>query len=487
MRFKKIFNFVKKKRGLILKVLVGILILALLIELYNVNKSLPEGTSLEGEVYFVSEDSVDFLYDLTYMKDGERVSEQVIFDKIFEMIDNAEEFILIDMFLWGSGDEDYRDLSGEMADHLVAKKEVNPNIKINLITDEFNSVYKSYDEPNLARIREAGVNIVYTDMNKMRDSNPVYSGFWRVLGYVWGLPSNYCKFSLISFGGKKTCVRSGLKLVNFKANHRKLIVADSGEKVVSLVTSANPHGGSSEHSNVGVYVEEKIYEDIYFGEKAIADFSGEFLEHEFENVYESDSNDFSVQFLTEGKIAKNIVETIDETVGGESIEVMMFYISDRGVVESLINAANRGVDVKLILDPNKDAFGMEKSGVPGRPVANELVEKTNGEIKVRWYDTHGEQFHTKIIVIRKKDGKTIVILGSANLTKRNLRDYNLEADVKMIANSDSDVIQEIYVYFDKIWFNKNGIYTADYEKYEDNSFLRHIQYRFQEWTGMSTF
>jgi hypothetical protein len=28
----------------------------------------------------------------------------------------------------------------------------------------------------------------------------------------------------------------------------------------------------------------------------------------------------------------------------------------------------------MILDPNKDAFGLEKSGIPNRPVAAELVE-----------------------------------------------------------------------------------------------------------------
>ena len=34
-----------------------------------------------------------------------------------------------------------------------------------------------------------------------------------------------------------------------------------------------------------------------------------------------------------------------------------------------------------ILDPNKDAFAREKSGVPNRPVAYELVKKSKGKIK----------------------------------------------------------------------------------------------------------
>ena len=61
----------------------------------------------------------------------------------------------------------------------------------------------------------------------------------------------------------------------------------------------------------------------------------------------------------------------------------MFYLSNRDIVKSLLDASQRGVDVKLILDPNKDAFGMEKDGVPNRPVAHELVKKSKGKIQIR--------------------------------------------------------------------------------------------------------
>ena len=56
----------------------------------------------------------------------------------------------------------------------------------------------------------------------------------------------------------------------------------------------------------------------------------------------------------------------------------------------------RGVRVNVMLDPNRDAFGRQKDGVPNRPVANELVTASGERIAVRWYRTHGEQFHTKL-------------------------------------------------------------------------------------------
>ncbi len=84
---------------------------------------------------------------------------------------------------------------------------------------------------------------------------------------------------------------------------------------------------------------------------------------------------------------------------GDNIDIAMFYLADRAVIESLLAASRRGVAVRVILDPNKDAFGHAKTGIPNQPVASELVAASDGAIHVRWYRTHGEQFHTKLAMI----------------------------------------------------------------------------------------
>src|SRR5262249_10097130 len=134
------------------------------------------------------------------------------------------------------------------------------------------------------------------------------------------------------------------------------------------------------------------------------------------------------QVLTEGAIRDAIVEHIEAAVRGESIAIAMFYISDRKVIDALVDAADRGVDLRLIPGPDKDAFGYEKNGIPNRPVASELVAASNGAIHVRWYRTHGEQFHTKLVIVYGAE-RLWMSLGSANLTRRNIGDYNLEANV----------------------------------------------------------
>ena len=163
----------------------------------------------------------------------------------------------------------------------------------------------------------------------------------------------------------------------------------------------------------------------------------------------------------------------------------MFYLSDRNIIKSLINAASRGVEIRIILDPNKDAFGRQKNGIPNRQTARELIEKSDGKIKIRWYDTHGEQYHSKVTLIENRGYPAVVILGSANLTRRNLENCNLELDVCYSAPEDNRTIIEVGEYFNRIW-NGQG-YTSDYSRYEDDSAFKMFFSRFLEFSGVSTF
>jgi len=313
---KKFFN--KKSVRKFLIVLALVFALVCFMGWYHSHKFLPDGMSFEGEIHYVAEDSVEFLYDLAYLdENGEYVLEQEIFDKLFEVVDNAEEFILIDMFLWSKKEGAYRDLGGELKTHLVAKKLMNPDIKINVVTDEYNTAYRAFHNEDLFALEAAGINVVYTDMTKMRDSNYLYSSFWRTFGQIWGETNYNCEDGLIKYSGYQVCTRSALKLINSKANHRKVVVADSGEKVVSIVTSANPSGSGSAYSNVAFVIEEEIYSDLIESEKNVAKFSeGEFLDHDFGEVYSTGLKEVEVQYLTEGKIRKGLIDEINNAEAG---------------------------------------------------------------------------------------------------------------------------------------------------------------------------
>ena len=276
-------------------------------------------------------------------------------------------------------------------------------------------------------------------------------------------------------------MRGYLSLLNFKANHRKVVASERE----ALIASANPHDASAYHSNIAFVGQGAVVQDVVAAEAAVANLSGESLPR-WEIPSPPQSGEVVLRLLTEGKIKSRLLQGLDRCGRGDSVRMAMFYLSDREVVAGLLAAAARGAEVRLLLDPNKDAFGRRKNGIPNRPVAQELVEKSQGRIEVRWYKTHGEQFHTKLTMI-SLPGQTVLIGGSANLTRRNLDDLNLEACLEVTAPPDSQVVREASGYFERIWQNQDGVYSLDFKEFAEKSPFQYGVYRFQEWSGMSTF
>ena len=162
----------------------------------------------------------------------------------------------------------------------------------------------------------------------------------------------------------------------------------------------------------------------------------------------------------------------------------MFYLSDREIIDALKSAQKRGVSLRVLLDPNKDAFGREKNGIPNRPVAYEL---TQAGITVRWCDTHGEQCHAKWLMLRGAD-KTTMLLGSTNFTRRNLDNLNLETSVVLTGPANAAPLRRGQSWFDECWYNLYGRhYSVDYKNYADERLWPRLLYRTMEATGLSTF
>ncbi|NBI29710.1 phospholipase [Chengkuizengella sp. YPA3-1-1] len=491
MHPKKIFKFVFSI----------VLVISICASLYGLYKPLPKGISVNGKYHDVT--NVEFLNDLTYQKDGKIVHEQEIFNRVYKMIDEAEEFILVDVFLFNDEYEriveqtqtipeeistnvksvNYPNISEQLTNHLILKKQQEPDIEIIFITDEINTFYGSYSSHFIEELKENDVKVVYTDLTKLRDSNPIYSGFWRSFLQWFGTSDRGWITNPFSLDSPDVSLRSYLELINFKANHRKVVLTDKE----AIVSSANPHDPSGYHSNIAFVLQGEILQDIFEAERAVAKLSGtEIKNRQFTGNSGKERGKIKAKVITEGEIGKEIQQNILNTSNGDEIKLGVFYLSDRNVIESLVKAAEKGVKIKVILDPNKDAFGRKKNGIPNRQVANELLNKGNGNIEVRWYDTQGEQFHSKFLMINKKH-ETIVTGGSANFTRRNIRDYNLEMNIQFIIPHGEALEIEMNSYFSKIWNNEDGQFTVDYKKYQDDSKWKKVLYRVQEFTGLSTY
>lgn len=475
-------GFLKRKRVWI--PIIGLIILITATILYQTNKPLPEGLSFEGEVYPVED--IQFLYDLTYKKqNGESESDQQIFQRMLEAIGEAENFIVMDMFLFNGyhdGDRNYPDLSGTLTDKLIAQKEKNPDMEITIITDRINSTYGSHGVAEFEKLKENGINVIFTALIPLRDSNPIYSAFWRVFLQWFGQGGKGWLPNPLAKNAPDVTLRSYLDLMNIKANHRKVFMTEK----TGIVTSANAHDASGFHSNIAFEVKGPILSDLIKSEQAVVNYSASGSLPSIKKKAAEKDYAIKAQVLTEGKIYKHILKEIEEAGEGETIWLGMFYLADRKVVNALKDAADRGIQVKMILDPNQNAFGTEKVGLPNIPVAAELDKLGSENIKIRWYNTGLEQYHPKLMYITGKEN-SILIGGSANFTRRNLDDLNLETNLKIMAPSQSEVIQDVDAYFKKLWENDGAVYTNDYQSNEKLPTLKYIAYRLQKLTQFTTY
>lgn len=445
----------------------------------------PDGFSYAGKSRPAHE--ISFLRDLTYVDTaGRRHSDQEIFDAWFDVIDKARKFILIDMFLYndfqGPQPEHLRALSEQLTQALEKKKQDNPNMRIVVITDPVNVVYYGVESTQFSRLRKAGVEVVITDLAKLRDSNPSWSALWRVFIRPFGnsagglLPN--------AFGDERITLRSYLSFLNFKANHRKVLVADAGNDVAALVTSGNTHDASSAHSNIGLRMTGPAAHDVVATENAVLAMSGVKPLQVSPPRVPRDS-DVSVRVLTEGKIKHDVLELLSGAGAGDRVDLAMFFLADRQVIAALKSAHRRGARLRIVLDPNRTAFGIRRIGIPNTPVAEELV---GTGIAVRWCDPHGEQCHSKIMIVRNASGRAAMTLGSTNFTRRNMDEYNLETNLSVRGPVSDPVFREATEWFELTWNNApDRRFTVPYETHADRSPLKAVLYRFMEGTGWSTF
>ncbi len=465
-----------------------------------------KGMNVESRPMRVGAENLQLLFDLTGVDaEGERVTDHEIFDTLLEMIEEAEKQIVLDMFLVNRfrGRDPvsfHRDISKELVDALVERKEENPELFILFLTDPINSGYKTACPPVLEPLKKAGGHVVLTDLRQLPDSNLVYSPFYRVLRHFNFLlgPMMDLQFIPHPFDAEKEnfTLRQFSRMLNFKANHRKVaaVQREDGSWRV-LVSSGNPHSASSAHGNLAVTLEnEGPIQDIVFSEYNLARAS--LLRRPelhfgpgsaFELVRELErrvrewpaipqptegGDRVTVQYLSEQKTGRRVERMLVTAEEGDRIEIMMFYFSDPDLIAELKAAVERGAEVRLLLDPNQDAFGREKHGVPNRVTAERLHEwaadSPELDLQIRWFDTHGEQAHFKGIRVFEQAGTgEKMLIGSANLTIRNLRGQNLESALYL--ENGQDIGKRYGQVFERLWNNQGDVhYTCEYETYSED-------------------
>ncbi len=442
---------------------------------------------------------VSFLADTTYQGESGAVRvEENIFPRILEVLKGAHSFIYADMFLFnefhGKDSTVFRDQTNVLRSALVGKKSLSSSTQVIFLTDPINQGYGGVKNIDLDEMEQGGVLVYETPLEKLRDSNLLWSTIYRMLFQWFGNSTQYGWLpNPLDTEGEKVTLRTYASLLNFKANHRKILVVDTlskGKKsYTTIIGSLNPHTASSYNWNTALEIRSTEFgEAVLSSERALFHFAGL---PPFSSPSSTPDTVTPVSgtatYVTQKHIEKAVIETINNLrEHTDRLDIAMFYLSDKTVIQAIERAVARGVQVRILLDPNATAFGKNKYGIPNRQTVERLLSKNTSNLSIKWCNTHGEQCHGKLLIAAKEGGLTLIV-GSANYTRRNLNGYNLESAVKIDSAVPMKPIADASAYFDRLWNNTKGETSVSVEVYRDRASWKSVLAWVMETTGLSTF
>lgn len=194
--------------------------------------------------------------------------------------------------------------------------------------------------------------------------------------------------------------------------HDKFFIFDN-QKVFTGSTNISSTCLTGFNSNVAILIDSKAVANIYEQEFAQM-YSGKFHTEKKpvlnnENLKFKDNLILSIYFSPANKISTSKIIPLIKSAQNY-IYIPAFYLTHIGITNELIEAKNRGVDIKIIID---------ESSLQSKYSTKEIIKKSGIDVKVEHW---AGKMHMKSLII---DDKTLVI-GSMNFTSQgeNRNDEN---------------------------------------------------------------
>ena len=423
------------------KILLLPLLLAWLsLMFWNTAKPLPPGTHLVSRTARLSDADVDFLYESPWRR--------AVAAPDLSAIDHAEQLIVLDR----------SPVTRELAQRLLARKHLRPHLKIVLVTDPANEAFGGSPAQMLTSLERAGVIVARVRLDRLRDSNPLYSGLWRLAFGWWSDPFDETP-------GRAT-LPALARSRNSKSDQRQLVVADDGSGGWNAIIA--PAGATASLTLRG-----PLARAIIAGELQVAAWSTD-----DDRLPVSPSMDdrgvgsIDARFLTEGAIESALFDAIGAAGSGDRLGIAVENFSERRLIAAALRAAARGASLQVLLARNRE---------PNQAVADELLRSGGGRIEIRWYLGSDAASLPKLLLFRHGDDMWMN-LGTANYTRRNLGDLNLAASVELRLPMRAMAARAATEFFSETWS-----VAAVNPGFAPASAADYWHYRFAEASGLSSF
>jgi len=408
---------------------------------WNSVKPLPPGTRVASLGARLDDSQVEVLYD-----SAERPA---VLEHEFAAIDLAEQIIVLDRSPVGR----------EVAQHLLARKSLRPNLKIVLIANPLDEVYGGTPAQYLSALERAGIIVARVRLNRLRDVLPWYSALWRLCVAWWSDPFDETPGAV--------GLLSKLRMMNHKSDDRQLVVADDGAGGWRSIIIAGTKG------DIGMELHGGLAHDIMASEQQIAAWStGDDRLPPLPPAQGRGLGSIDARFLTEGAIRGALVDALATAGGADQISVSVRALSDRRLIGAFLSAAARGARLQVLLDPE---------AAPNRAVAAELARDGGQQIEVRWFAPDAVPMPTALALVRRR-AELWVYLGAADYTRPSLDDCNLEAAIELRLPVRAAAARALAENFANQWSS-----AAVSARYADESQAAYWRYRLLQAGGLAPF
>jgi hypothetical protein len=423
---------------LIVRITLLLLLVAWLsVAFWNSVKPLPPGTRTMSLPARLSESDLEFV---------STAAGQSVLGSALQLVEHAEQLIVIDE----------SPLPREIAQALLLRRHAKPHLKIVVIVDPAPAAYGGTPPQDLQSLESQGIIVARVRLERLRDSNPLYSALWRMAFEWWSDPFE----DALSPQGLTARARR----LNYKSDQRQMLVADDGVGGWASLTGAP-------ESAAALMVRGPLAQDFMAAELSLASWSDEDRLPAVPPAHGRDFGTIDARFLTEGAIGSAVLNTLAALNLGDAVSLTTHQLSDRNVIAALLHAAERGAKLQLLLDAVPS---------PNLAAAGELL-RAGKRIEIRWA-TDSSNAPRSTLILARHGQDTSIYFGAANLTRRSLADFNLESAIELRLPAPAALPKACAEYFARRW-----AVAAEYGRYADESGSTYWRYRLAEATGLASF
>lgn len=354
-----------------------------------------------------------------------------IYPDAIAMCEMAKEEILLNIYLFGGFDnftqgEDYVGIGKSLVDVMARKQAEGVRVRIITPRPGENIERQAYIKSKVKAFR----NKIRGFLNKPELPPPSEPGYTPVFYYARenGLPTLASNTKVLGGGA------------SWKLDHSKLLIVDGKEALIGGMNFAETVASNRDAMTrvAGPVVKElkAIFANVwdYSVQQALA--NGEEIAGDVQaakSLATCDDTAIAEHLaarLAEGWSPSDIRITLSSpyrndtrqaivdalgTVGeGDKVSVEMLLMTDKPCIQALIEAHQRGAEVRVILDPNESLYGVNCMGAPNVIAVRRFLEV---DLPVHNYEPEpGQELHMKMMLIQRKDGSAEFAMGSTNWT-----------------------------------------------------------------------